>query len=198
MAFLSDTDPDPIPRSTLCCDSTVEAYKHSDPEKKGKKERREILDRTRRSRFHVHNQYTTLIQAAKRIQYKFLLHPLLNAEPVLSLGDHQSLYNSALSNSRRSHQRWHTSTPFYLQKWSVALEIGEENTIVSEGKVRSSLREYGNEKGRLTKCNLKEVFVHGLLLMNAAYRICTVKMNVQKQPSTSCTNTITAKIYSWQ
>ena len=29
MALLSDTDPDPTPRSTLCCDSTVAAYKHS-------------------------------------------------------------------------------------------------------------------------------------------------------------------------
>ena len=38
MALLSDTNPDPDPQSTLCCDSTVGAYKHSDPEKKGKKE----------------------------------------------------------------------------------------------------------------------------------------------------------------
>ena len=44
MALLSDTDPDPTPRSTLCCDSTVEAYKHSGPEKKGKK-RKENNDR---------------------------------------------------------------------------------------------------------------------------------------------------------
>ena len=36
MALLSDTDPDPTPPSTLCCDSPVGAYKHSDPEKKGK------------------------------------------------------------------------------------------------------------------------------------------------------------------
>ena len=57
MALLSDTDPDPTPRSTLCCDSTVGAYKRSDPEKKGKKEGREIKDRTRRSGFHVNNQY---------------------------------------------------------------------------------------------------------------------------------------------
>ena len=56
MAFLSDTDPDPTPPSTLCCDSTVGAYKHSDPEKKGKKERRKIKDRTRRSGFHANNQ----------------------------------------------------------------------------------------------------------------------------------------------
>ena len=56
MALLSDTDSDQTPRSTLCCDSTVEAYKHSDPEKKGKKERREIKDRTGRSGFHVNNQ----------------------------------------------------------------------------------------------------------------------------------------------
>ena len=27
MALLSDTDPDPTPRSTLCCDSTVGTYK---------------------------------------------------------------------------------------------------------------------------------------------------------------------------
>ena len=45
MALLSDTDPDPTPPSTLCCDSTVGAYKHSDPEKKRKKERREMKDR---------------------------------------------------------------------------------------------------------------------------------------------------------
>ena len=58
MAILSDTDPYPTPRSTLCCDSTVGAYKHSDPEKKGKKERREIKDRMRRSGFYVnyHNK----------------------------------------------------------------------------------------------------------------------------------------------
>ena len=37
MALLSDTDPDPTPPSTLCCDSTVGACKHSDPEKKGVK-----------------------------------------------------------------------------------------------------------------------------------------------------------------
>ena len=36
MALLSDKDPDPTPRSTLRCDSTVGAYKHSDPDKKGK------------------------------------------------------------------------------------------------------------------------------------------------------------------
>ena len=42
MALLSDTDSDPTPRSALCCDFTVGAYKHSDPEKKGKKERREL------------------------------------------------------------------------------------------------------------------------------------------------------------
>ena len=52
MALLSDTDPDPTPRSTLCCDSTVEVYQHSDPEKNGKKDRREIIDRARRSGFH--------------------------------------------------------------------------------------------------------------------------------------------------
>ena len=57
MALLSDTDPDPTPRRTLCCDSTVGAYKHSDPEKKGKKERREIKDRTRRSGSHLNNQF---------------------------------------------------------------------------------------------------------------------------------------------
>ena len=56
MALLSDADPDPPPRSTLCCDSTVGAYKHSDPEKKGKKERREVKDRRRRSGFHVNNR----------------------------------------------------------------------------------------------------------------------------------------------
>ena len=79
MPLLSDTDPDPTLRSTLCCDSTVGAYKNSDPEKKGK-ERREIKDRTRRLGFHVNNQYSTRIQAGKQIPYKFLLHPLLSAE----------------------------------------------------------------------------------------------------------------------
>ena len=58
MALLSDTDPDPTPRSTLRCDSTVGDYKHSDLEKKGKKERREIKDGTR-SEFHLNNQYST-------------------------------------------------------------------------------------------------------------------------------------------
>ena len=48
MALLSNMDPDPTPPSTLCCNSTVRAYKHSDLEKKGK-ERREIKDRTRSS-----------------------------------------------------------------------------------------------------------------------------------------------------
>ena len=57
MALLFDTDPDPTSRSTLCSDSTVGAYKDSDPVKKGKKERREIKDRTRKSGFHVNNQY---------------------------------------------------------------------------------------------------------------------------------------------
>ena len=84
MALLSDTDPDPTPRSTLCCDSTA-AYKHSDPEKKGKKERREIKDRTRRSGFYVNNQYSTRIQTGKQLPYKFLLHPLLSAERDLNL-----------------------------------------------------------------------------------------------------------------
>ena len=51
MALLSDTDPDPTRQSTLCCGSAVGAYKHSDPEKKGQKERREMKDRTRRSGF---------------------------------------------------------------------------------------------------------------------------------------------------
>ena len=85
MALLSDTDPDLTPRSTLCCDSTVGAYRHSDPEKKGKKERREIKDRTRRSGSHVNNQYSTRIQVGKQIPYKFLLHPLVSAEPDLNL-----------------------------------------------------------------------------------------------------------------
>ena len=40
--------------------STVGAYKHSDPEKKGKKERREIKDRTRRSGFTVESQRSVL------------------------------------------------------------------------------------------------------------------------------------------
>ena len=53
MALLSDTDPDPTPRSTLCWYSTVGAYKHSDPEKKGKKEGVEMKDRTRRSGFII-------------------------------------------------------------------------------------------------------------------------------------------------
>ena len=53
MALLSDTDPDPTLPSAQCCDSTVGAHKHSDQEKKGKKERREMKDRTRRSGFIV-------------------------------------------------------------------------------------------------------------------------------------------------
>ena len=57
MAPFSDTDPDPTPPSTLCCDSTVGAYNHVNMEEKGKKERREITDRTRRSGFNVDNQY---------------------------------------------------------------------------------------------------------------------------------------------
>ena len=57
MVLLSDRYPDPTLPSTLCCDSTVGAYKHSDPEKKGKKERREMKDRARRSGFYVNNQY---------------------------------------------------------------------------------------------------------------------------------------------
>ena len=84
MVLLSNTDPDPTPQSTLCCESTMRAYKHSDPEKKGKKGRLEIKDRTRRSGFHVNNQYQTRIQAGNQIPYKFLLHPLLSAEPDLN------------------------------------------------------------------------------------------------------------------
>ena len=67
MALLSDTDPDPTPRSTLCCDSTVEAYKHSDPKKKGKKERREIKDRTRKRDF----MYTVNIKHGSKRENKF-------------------------------------------------------------------------------------------------------------------------------
>ena len=54
MALLSDTDPDPTPESTLCCDSTVGADRHGDLEKRGKKERREIKNRMR-SGFNVNN-----------------------------------------------------------------------------------------------------------------------------------------------
>ena len=57
MALLSDTDPDPTPRSTLCCDSPVGAYKHRDPEKKEKEEGIEIKDTTGMSGFLVNNQY---------------------------------------------------------------------------------------------------------------------------------------------
>ena len=39
IALLNDTDPDPTPRSTVCCGSTVEAIKQCDLEKKGKMER---------------------------------------------------------------------------------------------------------------------------------------------------------------
>ena len=91
MAFLSYTDSDPAPPSTLCCDSTVRAYKHSDPEKKGKKERREVKDRRRRSGFIIieftaNSKYElTRIKAGKQIQTSFLFsHPLLNAEPDLN------------------------------------------------------------------------------------------------------------------
>ena len=84
MALLSDMDPYPTPRSTPCCDSTVGASKHSDPEKKGKEERREIKDRTRRLGFRVNNQYLTRIQAGKQLPKKLLLHPLLSAEPDLN------------------------------------------------------------------------------------------------------------------
>ena len=91
MELLSDMDPDPTPRSTLCCDSTVRAYKHSDPEKKGKKERREMTDRRRRSGFIIfafsaNSKYElTRIKAGKQIQTSFLFsHPLLSAEPDLN------------------------------------------------------------------------------------------------------------------
>ena len=52
IVLLSDMDPDPTPESILCCDSTVGTYKHSDSEKKGMNERREIKDRMTRSGFN--------------------------------------------------------------------------------------------------------------------------------------------------
>ena len=36
MVLLFGTDPDLTLTNTLCCDSTVGAYKHSDPEEKGR------------------------------------------------------------------------------------------------------------------------------------------------------------------
>ena len=91
MALLSHTDPDPTPPSTLCCDSAVGAYKHNDPEKKGKKERREMKDRTRRSGFIIFhlaqtvNIELTQIKAGKQIPTSFLFsHPLLSAESDLN------------------------------------------------------------------------------------------------------------------
>ena len=69
----------------------VGAYKHSDPEKKGKKERREIKDRTRRSGFIIIalaqtvNIEWTRVKAGKQMQTSFLFsHPLLSAEPDLN------------------------------------------------------------------------------------------------------------------
>ena len=90
MALLSDADPDPTPPSTLRCDSTVGAYKHSDPEKKGKKERREMKDRTRRSGFIIiafcaNSKYRTRIKVGNKSKTSFLFsHPLLSAEPDLN------------------------------------------------------------------------------------------------------------------
>ena len=67
------------------------AYKHSEPEKKGKKERREMKDRTRTSGFIIMhlaqtvNIELTQIKAGKQIQTSFLFsHPLLSAEPDLN------------------------------------------------------------------------------------------------------------------
>ena len=86
MALLSNTYPDPTLRGTPFCDSTVGAYKHSDPEKKGKKERREMKDRTRSGLNIMHLAQTldielTQIKAGKQIQTSFLFsHPLLSAE----------------------------------------------------------------------------------------------------------------------
>ena len=86
MALLSDMDPDSTPRSTLCCDSTVGAYKHSDPEKKGRKERRELKDRMRTSGFQVKKSVLNTNPSGETIPYKFLLHSLLGAEPDLNPG----------------------------------------------------------------------------------------------------------------
>ena len=84
MALLSHTDPDLTPRSTLCCDSTVGAYKHSDPEKKGKKERIEIKDTTTMSGFHVKKSILNMYPYRETISIQFLFHPLLSAEPDLN------------------------------------------------------------------------------------------------------------------
>ena len=83
MALLSDTDPDPTPPSTLCRDSTVGAYKHSDPEKKGKKERRE-LKTERGGRDFMYTFNIKQIQAGKQLHTSFFLYPLLSAEPDLN------------------------------------------------------------------------------------------------------------------
>ena len=85
MALLSDTDPDPTPRSTLCCDSAVGAYKHSDPEKKAKKERRELkTERGGRDFMYTFNIKQRSKRGNKSIQVSFFLHPLLSAEPDLN------------------------------------------------------------------------------------------------------------------
>ena len=83
MALLSDTDPDLTPRSTLCCESTVRAYKHSDPEKRGKKERRE-LKAEQGGRDFMYTFNIKQIQAGKQIHTSFFLYPLLSAEPDLN------------------------------------------------------------------------------------------------------------------
>ena len=82
MALLSDTDPDATPRSTvtLCCDSTVGAYKHRNPKKK---ERREKIDRMRRSGFHVYNQYLTRFQADNRSSQSW--NPVVIVPPLASV-----------------------------------------------------------------------------------------------------------------
>ena len=83
MALLSDTDPDPTPRSTLCCDSTVGAYKHSDPENKGKKKRRDLKQNEEVGISCIHSMSNT-DPSWETNACKFLLHPLLTAESDLN------------------------------------------------------------------------------------------------------------------
>ena len=83
MALLSDTDPDLTPQSTLCCNSIVGAYKHSDPERKGKKERRELkTERGGRDFMYTFNIKHRSKRGNKSKQVS--LHLLLSAEPDLN------------------------------------------------------------------------------------------------------------------
>ena len=114
MALLSDTNPDSTPRSTLCCDSTVGAYKHSNPEKKGKKERRELkTERGGRDFMYTFNT-GVLSSGCKRNLFGFV-------SPLGSVFDGKTL--SRLKSSAGKERRIQSACMYFTWKGLVSLPL---------------------------------------------------------------------------